>query len=228
MRIQGSALVSLVFGCFLSSGCLCHDEEEAPQSTPPGVTRCLSGLQRAVQAPTLADTTSIYYDECADLFSQAACKDAWHAAAKLPDVDGRLEAVAGPCRKAYCASFSAFGFGICKDDYVISRDSLVHDWPPFFDAVVARESGAAAADLAPAFLGFIAHVGQLTEKTAAPAASAAASVAPAPAAPAPSASVSAAPPSAGSAAPPPSASAVAPPAPKPGAVPKPAASGQKP
>src|SRR5258705_5737462 len=121
---------SLLVGLLLP-GCLCNKEDEtAVTVTPPGVTRCLNGLQKAGASQTLVEATSIYYDECADLFSQATCRDAWHVAAKSTDVDGRLGMVAGPCRKAYCPSFSAFGFGICKDDFVETPRALIHEWPP--------------------------------------------------------------------------------------------------
>ncbi|HVU03929.1 MAG TPA: hypothetical protein VHE30_19355 [Polyangiaceae bacterium] len=164
MFVQRALLVPVTIALAFA-GCRCQEDEEAVvTSTPPGVTHCLESIQQAVGAKTLSESTAIYYDGCADLFSVAACRDGWHRAAKDPNVDDRLSVAAMACRPAYCPTFSAFGFNICKEDFVASKDSVLHEWPPLFDAIVAREAGAAAADLSPAFLGFIVHLADLAAK----------------------------------------------------------------
>jgi hypothetical protein len=205
----GLALMPLAF-CLSCVGCR---KEEAETTGPsPGVTRCLQGLERANKATTLKDTSSIYYEECADLFSDVACRDGWRAAARA-EPPAQLGIVATVCKKSYCPALGSFAFAICKDDFVSTPESLARDWPPLFDAIVAREAGMSATDVSTALLTLYVN----TARKAAESASAAASAG---APPAPSGSAAPAP---GPAVPASAASAGAPPTPSAGPA-KPAGS----
>jgi hypothetical protein len=125
----------------------------------------------------------------------------------------QLGVVADGCKKAYCPALGAFAFAICKDDFVSTPESLARDWPPLFDAIVAREAGMSATDVSTALLTLYVN----TARKAAESASAAASAG---APPAPSGSAAPAP---GPAVPASAASAGAPPTPSAGPA-KPAGS----
>jgi hypothetical protein len=183
-----SALVLACLGVTLSASA-CHDDDGAPSTPPPpSVTHCVDGAERALEATTLAALMSEYYDDCADLNTEAACRDAWHAAAHAP-VDAQLGIVAEGCRKAYCPVLGSYAFDICKSDFVATPDSLARAWGPFGNAIVAREAGAYAQLVTAAQLTVYARSVQLkTEAHAAQVPSASA------APPAPSASSAATPP----------------------------------
>lgn len=201
-------LASVVFGVsiLLFSGCK-EDADQSPTSSSgaalsAGASKCKGGIDRALKASTIAEANSIYYTECSALFSQAACRDAWVGAAKLPSGE-QIPMVADACRKAYCPSLSALSFEACRDDFKATPESLAKAWPTLFDAILTREVGAAAPEVSGAMLTLYVHLKQLEAAQApAPPASSAAEGA---AAPSGSAAGSAAP--AGSAPPAPSGSA---------------------
>lgn len=159
------ALVPLTL-CVACVGC--RKDEPNPASLAPtaGVTRCLHGIERALQATTADETLKIYYEECADLFSDAACRDGWHAASRA-EPTGRLGIVADACKKSYCPALGAFAFAICKDDFVSTPESLARDWPPLFDAIVAREAGMSATEVSTALLAVYARTTMLSAQSAA-------------------------------------------------------------
>jgi hypothetical protein len=144
MRVAATILLFPLAFCPSCVGC----EKEASESTvkSSGVTRCLKGLDRAAAAPTLKETSSIYYEECSDLFSDVTCRDGFRAAARA-EPSMQLVVIADACRKGYCPALGAFAFAICKDDFKATPESLSQDWPPLFDAIVAREAGMSAPEV---------------------------------------------------------------------------------
>ncbi|HEX4335257.1 MAG TPA: hypothetical protein VH062_05050 [Polyangiaceae bacterium] len=193
---MGRAFIATVLGVsLLFSGCKEDADQSAAAISPPGATKCKSGIERAVKAPTASEATSIYYAECSALFSQAACRDAWSGAAKLPESD-QIPQIAEACRKAYCPSLTAFAFEACRDDFKATPTSLTRAWPPLFDAILAREALASAPDVSSSMLVLYARLKQLAAQNPPPATSAVPEAASA----VPSASASA--PAMGSAAPP--------------------------
>lgn len=199
MRAAIGLALTLLAPLALCLSCVgCRKEEPEATGPSPGVTRCLHGLERANTAPTLKEMSSISYEECADLFSNVVCRDAWHAAARAEPV-AQLGIIADACKKSYCPALGSFAFAICKDDFVSTPESLARDWPPLFDAIIAREAGMSTAEVTAALM--------MLYVKAMNAASAAASAG---APPAPSGS---APPASGPAVPASAASAGAPPAP---------------
>ena len=146
----------------------CRKDEPAPASLAPsaGVTKCLRGIDRALQATAFEETSKIYYEECADLFSDAVCRDGWRAAAHT-EPSAQLRVVAEACKKSYCPALGAFAFAICKDDFVSTPQSLARDWPPLFDAIVAREAGMSATEVSTALLAVYARAAGLAAQAAA-------------------------------------------------------------
>jgi hypothetical protein len=194
MRLETRLVAALLAVSLPFVGCKGEEDQSANAAAPPGASRCTRGLARAAKAPTEQESTAIYYEECAELFSQAACRDQWRAAAKLP-VSEQVGHVADACRKAYCPSLKAFSFEICRDDFAPTPTALLKGWPPLFDAIIAKEAGPATQEVSSAMLVLYAHLKQIAP-------------APTPSSEEPSGSASAAPPSSG--APATSASAVAP------------------
>lgn len=139
---------------------------------------------------------SVYYEECADLFSQPSCRDAWHAASKTPLAD-QAKLVTEACRKAYCPMLGSFAFDICKESFVSTPESIAKSWPPLFDAIVAREAGAASNDVSTMLVAVYARSLQLKAQEPAAASAAAPGAAPSGSA-APAGSSSAAPGASGS------------------------------
>jgi hypothetical protein len=115
---------------------------------------------------TVEETSKIYYEECADLFSDATCRDGWHAAARA-ETPAQLGIVADACKKSYCPALGAFAFAICKGDFVSTPQSLARDWPPLFDAIVAREAGMSATEVSTALLAVYARAATLAAQGAA-------------------------------------------------------------
>jgi hypothetical protein len=192
------AVTALVF-----SACKGEEDRSPSAIAPPGATRCVQGIQRAVKASTEKEVSAIYYDECAEMFSQPACRDAYRAAAQAP-ANLQLSGIAQACRKAYCPSYSAFSFDICRDDFNATPEALAKTWPPLFDAILAREAGPAQPQVTSSMLVLYARLKQLEASAPPPETPSAPSGVPAP----PSSASAGAP--AGSAAP--SAAGSAPPA----------------
>ena len=162
-------------------GCKGEEDQSAAASSPLGASRCTRGLARAAKAPTEQEATAIYYEECAELFSQPGCRDGWRAAAKLPAA-AQVGQVADACRKAYCPSLKAFSFEICRDDFTATPDTLLKAWPPLFDAIVAKEAGPATQEVSSAMLVLYAHLKQIGPATPPPSAEPEGSASAAPAA----------------------------------------------
>jgi hypothetical protein len=149
------------------AGCKGEEDQSAAAASPLGASRCTRGLARAAKAPTEQESTTIYYEECAELFSQPGCREAWRAAAKLPAAE-QVGQVADACRKAYCPSLKAFSFEICRDDFAATPATLIKGWPPLFDAIVAKEAGPAQQDVSSAMLVLYAHLKQIGPATPPP------------------------------------------------------------
>jgi hypothetical protein len=138
--MRGLALSALLVGA-MSAGCR---KEKPPQSRQ--VTDCLTSIDHALEATTMADVTKAYYGGCAEVFTQPACKDAWKAAATAP-TDKQLGMIATACRKTYCPDLEAYSLAICRDDFEATPDALERDWPPLFAAMLSRETPSSVPDM---------------------------------------------------------------------------------
>ena len=160
IRIVAALLaVSLPF-----AGCKGEEDQSASAASPLGASRCTRGLGRAAKAATEQEATAIYYEECAELFSQPGCREAWKSAAKLPAAE-QTGHVADACRKAYCPTLKAFSFDICRDDFAATPSTILKAWPPLFDAIVAKEAGPATQEVSSAMLVLYAHLKQMAPGT---------------------------------------------------------------
>jgi hypothetical protein len=172
---------SLALGLFVTAplveGCKAEQDQSPPLPSSPTAARCVKGVQRAVKAPTGDEASSIYYEECADLFTMTPCRDAFRAAAKAPPAE-QFTIVATACRKAYCPTLTAFAFDICRDDFAITPESLARAWPPLFDAIISREAGASTPEVSNAMLTLYAKLHAMPTSSAAAPSGAAPSGAP--------------------------------------------------
>jgi hypothetical protein len=166
MRRFARASASLVAVGLLFAGCHKEEESAAETTVSASAVRCVNGIHKAIESTTMEGLMSTYYEECAELFSQPGCRDAWRAAAKAPLAD-QSKLTADACRKAYCPVLGSFAFDICKEGFVSTPESIAKDWPPLFDAIVARESGAASAEVSTLLVAVYARSLQLKASAAA-------------------------------------------------------------
>src|SRR5207249_1502168 len=90
----------------------------APLSTAPKVGRCETGIRKAVTKQTVREAMAIYYEECAELYTEAGCRDAFHAAAHAEPAD-QLAIVVRGCRGSYCPLLGASRYEACSDRFQI-------------------------------------------------------------------------------------------------------------
>jgi hypothetical protein len=220
----------VLIACFVAPTA-CRKDEPNQVVLPAGaIGRCESGIRKAVTKTALKEVMAIYYDECAEMYSEAGCRDAFHAAAHA-DMKEQVSIVMRGCRSAYCPLLGAYSYEACNDNFQMTPESVVRAWPKLQQAILAHEAGAYSGEVSNLLMALYAHTVKISGNDPAASAAAAGSAAP-PASGAPAGSGappasgappgSAAPPAsvapASSAAPPTSASAVV--APRP-AAPKP-------
>lgn len=206
-----AAVVSLFAGLLFTVAC--RKDEPAQVVLPAGaVGKCEAGIRKAITKPTVREVMSIYYDECADIYSEAGCKDAFHAAAHAEPKE-QVSIVVQGCKSSYCPLLGAYSYEACNDNFQLTPESAMRAWPKLQQAILAHEAGAYSGEISSlmmALYAYTVHLGGVGADSAS--AGAAASGGP-PGSAAPEASgtppgsaepaVSGAPP--GSAAPPPSA-----------------------
>jgi hypothetical protein len=231
-KVVFRSVALLLFACVVAPTA-CRKDEPNQVVLPAGaIGRCESGIRKAVTKTTLKEVMAIYYDECAEMYSEAGCRDAFHAAAHA-DMKEQVSIVMQGCRSAYCPLLGAYSYEACNDNFQMTPESVVRAWPKLQQAILAHEAGAYSGEVSNLLMALYAHTVRISGTDPAASAAAAGSVAP-PASGAPSGSVappasgappgSAVPPASGApatnAAPPTSASAVvAPKAKKPAAKP---------
>jgi hypothetical protein len=186
------ALLALTFASAIASvtGCRRTTLEDAAESAHPppvALTKCNAGILKAVEFSTLQEVLKTYYTECADLYPQPPCGEAWRKAATLATPTEQLALVSAECRKAYCPDLSGRTLALCKPDFEPTAAAIEAGWGPFLSAVIEREGGEYAPHLYPSLLGFYARTKQLEAALSPPDPSA--SAAPSGAAPAPSGAV---------------------------------------
>jgi hypothetical protein len=214
-KVAFRSTILLLFACFAAPAC--RKDEPSQVVLPAGaIGRCESGIRKAVTKTAIKEVMSIYYDECADMYSEAGCRDAFHAAAHA-DSKEQVSIVTQGCRSAYCPLLGAYSYEACNDNFQMTPESVVRAWPKLQQAILAHEAGAYAGEVSNLLMALYAHTVKISgADPAASAATAGSAAPPASGSVAPPASGappgSAAPPASGapatSAAPPTSASAV--------------------
>ncbi len=129
-RRSGAWLALAIGALFLSSGCR-HDK---PRISREDVERCAQGIQRAILLPTKEETLRVYYHECANVYAEPACSDAFRGAAELPEPQ-REPSIVTACRKAYCQLLHDDTLVACKSDFVVTKESIARDWPALYGAI---------------------------------------------------------------------------------------------
>jgi len=154
-----STVLSLVLSGVLP--CACRKDEPGQVVLPAGaVGRCEAGIRKATTKPTAREAMSIYYDECADLYSEAGCRDAFHAAAHAESRE-QLSIVLQGCRSAYCPLLGAGRYEACNDSFQVTPESAVRAWPPIAGAILAHEAGAYSGELTNAVIALYAYTMKL-------------------------------------------------------------------
>jgi hypothetical protein len=220
-KLAFRSLALVLFAC-VAAPTACRKDEPNQVVLPAGaIGRCESGIRKAVTKTALNEVMAIYYDECAEMYSEAGCRDAFHAAAHA-DMKEQVSIVMQGCRSAYCPLLGAYSYEACGDNFQMTPESVVRAWPKLQQAILAHEAGAYSGEVSNLLMALYAHTVKISGTDPAASAAAAAAAAAPPGSGAPSGSVappasgaplgSAAPPASGapatSAAPPTSASAV--------------------
>lgn len=148
-------VVSLGLCGLLPAGC--RKDEPAQVVLPAGaVGKCESGIRKAVTKPTVREVMAIYYEECADLYSEAGCRDAFHAAAQAEPRD-QVAIVLRGCRGSYCPLLGANRYEACNDNFQITPESAMRAWPAIGGAILAHEAGAYSGELTNAVVALYAY-----------------------------------------------------------------------
>lgn len=204
-RVPFRFVVVALFSCAVLPTA-CRKDEPSQVALPAGaVGKCESGIRKAVTKPTVKEVMTLYYDECADLYTEAGCRDAFHAAAHA-EVKDQVAIVMQGCRSAYCPLLGSSAYEACTDGFQVTPETALRAWPKLQSAILAHEAGAYSGEVTNMLMALYAYTLKLPPEQPVGSASgeAAGSATPSASAAPPS---SAAPQAGGSAAPPGSASA---------------------
>ena len=197
------SVVLFSLACFVAPTA-CRKEEPNQVVLPAGaIGRCESGIRKAVTKTTLKEVMAIYYDECAEMYSEAGCRDAYHAAAHA-DPKEQVSIVMQGCRSAYCPLLGAYSYEACNDNFQMTPESVIRAWPKLQQAILAHEAGAYSGEVSNLLMALYAHTVKISGTDPASAMAAGSAAPPASGAPGGSAAPPASGAPAGSAAPPPS------------------------
>jgi len=116
----------------------CGTETRRQDASKP-VRQCLDGINRALSTADPHASTAAFFDACADVFHEPACRDGFHLAAQKP-LSEQLGVVAGACSKAYCPQLGSYWFEMCRPEFVPDPVSLTGAWPPLEEAILVRET----------------------------------------------------------------------------------------
>jgi hypothetical protein len=171
------SLAALLLACFVAPTA-CRKDEPNQVVLPAGaIGRCESGIRKAVTKTTLKDVMSIYYDECAEMYTEAGCRDAFHAAAHA-DMKEQVSIVMQGCRSAYCPLLGAYSYEACNDNFQMTPESVVRAWPKLQQAILAHEAGAYSGEVSNLLMALYAHTVKISGTDPAAAVAAGGSAAP--------------------------------------------------
>lgn len=186
---RSCAWLVLGIALFLSTGC----RRDRARISGEDVERCTQGIAHAITLPTKEETLRVYYHECATVYAEPACSDAFRGAADLPEPQ-REPSIVTACRKAYCPLLHDDTLAACKSDFVVTKESITRDWPALYGAIFKFDTKEYGQRLTWSMLSLYAHFVKTGDGASASSAPGAASAAPPdagrarPGAPAPSAS----------------------------------------
>jgi hypothetical protein len=172
--------------CLLAFAC---KREQGPVNMNE-VERCERGIERAVLEPEVKNALKMYYRECAGIYTEPACKQAFTAAAEL-EPSQQMPKIMQDCKTAYCPLFQGRNLEACQPNFEITPMSTVKAWPPLHDAILARDAKGFAPRISRSMLVFYSRVTQRMGQPAGTPGSPLAGSAPPPSGSAPAASASA-------------------------------------
>lgn len=151
MKSRG-VILAMILGTTLMGGVGCR--KTPPRIQIGDVERCEAGIERALKQTTAEEGLRIYYVECSGVYAEPACKAAFVKAANLPP-EQRTQAVADPCRAAYCPDLEERDeLEACGSDFQPSKDSLERSWPGLHNAILKHDARGLAPRLTRMMLGF--------------------------------------------------------------------------
>ena len=135
-RFGRAAPLALVLACMWTPAC----HRDKPRTTPDEVRRCVAGVQTAIRVKTLDEATRIYYRECASVYFEPACRQAFTDAANESGDAERRAKVFGPCRTAYCPMLEGSGLEACQPSFQPTPANIVRAWPSLQEAILKYDA----------------------------------------------------------------------------------------
>ena len=180
MSTRSIVAVSLVLSVGLGSfaGCKREQPQEAQKVNVTAIERCERGIERAILETDTRRAMKTYYGECADIYSEAGCRQAYEAASTAEPSEQMSKVLEG-CRAAYCPGFPNKELEACKPDFKPAGVNILRAWPPLHEAILERDARGHAPRVSRAMLVFYSRVMQRMGGAAVPAGSAGAEAAPA-------------------------------------------------
>lgn len=157
--LAGSLVFSVGLGVF--AGCKREQAEgEKAKVNVTEIERCERGIERAVMQTDTRQSMKTYYGECAGIYQEQGCRQAYQAAADL-DPSQQMSKVLDGCRAAYCPNFANQDLEACKADFKPSSPAVVMKaWPPLHEAILERDVRGYAPRVSRAMLVFYSRVMQ--------------------------------------------------------------------
>jgi hypothetical protein len=169
--VAGSLVLSIGLGVFAACK---REQPEGAKIDVTAIERCERGIERAILQTETRQSMKTYYGECAGIYTEQGCRQAYKDAASL-DPSQQMAKVLEGCRAAYCPSFPNQDFEACKPDFKpTSLTAIMKAWPPLHEAILERDVRGYAPRVSRAMLVFYSRVMQRMGTMAAPPASGAA------------------------------------------------------
>ncbi|HEY6560789.1 MAG TPA: hypothetical protein VI072_26105 [Polyangiaceae bacterium] len=155
--VAGSLVLSVGLGVFAACK---REQPEGAKIDATAIERCERGIERAVLQTETRQSMKTYYGECAGIYTEQGCRQAYQDAANL-DPSQQMAKVLEGCRAAYCPSFANQEFEACKPDFKPASPAVIMKaWPPLHEAILERDLRAYAPRVSRAMLVFYSRVMQ--------------------------------------------------------------------
>jgi hypothetical protein len=163
----------LSVGLAVFAGCKREQpQQETKKINVSEIERCERGIERAVLQTDTRQAMKTYYGECAGIYSEQGCRQAYQAAADAEPAEQMTKVIEG-CRAAYCPSFPNQELEACKPDFKAAGGAnALKAWPPLHEAILERDARGYAPRVSRAMLVFYSRVMQRMGGAAVPAGSA--------------------------------------------------------
>jgi hypothetical protein len=108
--------------------------------------RCVRGIDHALTLPTRREALRTYYEECAPVYLESACRTAFEKAAKSEPAQ-QLTIVTLGCREAYCRWIPGVGPAACSPEFVPTASALDRAWPELNSTMIELDAKGHAQEL---------------------------------------------------------------------------------